>query len=152
MVLKDVTETGHACPLSNGLDRTSTSPLNGFRPDILGHLDRTPASSRTLRKNPLNNRGSETQTNGATNSNGAGKKYAFEGQTIRLSPAQIEKWRVAYPALPDIEAVLQSADDYYTENPPADGKWFFRVSRWLAAENGKRLAKQQQIERANDSW
>lgn len=84
--------------------------------------------------------------------NGAEKKYAFEGQTIRLSPAQIEKWRVAYPALPDIEAVLQSADDYYTEHPPADGKWFFRVSRWLAAENGKRADKQRQIERANDSW
>jgi len=83
---------------------------------------------------------------------GAEKKYAFEGQTIRLLPAQIEKWRVAFPALHDIEAVLQTADDYYTENPPADGKWFHRVSRWLATENGKRADKQRRAEGTNDSW
>jgi len=84
--------------------------------------------------------------------NGAEKRYAFEGRTIRLSPAQLEKWRLAYPALHDIDAVLQSIDDYYSENPPADGKWFFRVSRWLAAENTKRVDKQRRVEGANDSW
>jgi hypothetical protein len=83
---------------------------------------------------------------------GAEKRYAFEGNLVRITPAQLEKWRVAYPALHDIDAVLQSIDDYYSENPPADGKWFFRASRWLAAENTKRADKQRQAEGANDSW
>ena len=46
----------------------------------------------------------------------------------------------------DIEAVLQSADDYYAENPPSDGKWFHRVSRWLATENTKRAEQHNAVE------
>lgn len=63
------------------------------------------------------------------------RRYAFEGRVIRLDQSDLNRWRESYPAIPDITAVLQSADDYYSENPPKDGKWFFPVSRWLQKEN-----------------
>jgi hypothetical protein len=63
--------------------------------------------------------------------------YAFEGTTIKLTEHGLRRWQIAYPGIPDLRAELQKADDYYTENPPKDGKWFFPVSRWLANENAK---------------
>lgn len=56
---------------------------------------------------------------------------AFVGKTIRLKADQYDRWRKAYHAVPDFAAELTKADDYYTENPPAEGKWFFPVSKWL---------------------
>lgn len=46
--------------------------------------------------------------------------------------------------LPDLRAELQAADDYYTENPPRDGKWFFPVSRWLAKANADATTRKEQ--------
>ena len=40
-----------------------------------------------------------------------------------------------YPNIPDFDAELQVADDYYASKPPADGQWFHRVSRWLNKAN-----------------
>lgn len=71
-------------------------------------------------------------------------KYVFEGKIIRLTQDQFNRWKLAYPFIPDFTACLHTADSYYAENPPEDGKWFFRVSRWLEranteAKNGKRV-------------
>lgn len=63
------------------------------------------------------------------------RRYAFEGRVAKVSHADLDRWRESYPAIPDITAALQSADDYYSENPTKDGKWFFQVSRWLQKEN-----------------
>jgi uncharacterized protein YdaU (DUF1376 family) len=63
------------------------------------------------------------------------RRYAFEGRVIRLDQSDLNRWRETYRAIPDIMAVLQSADDYYTQSPPKDGKWFFPVSNWLKREN-----------------
>lgn len=62
-------------------------------------------------------------------------EYAFEGRVIRLEQKQFDLWRKAYQAIPDMTAALQRADDYYFEHPLDDGKWFFKVSRWLDKEN-----------------
>lgn len=62
-------------------------------------------------------------------------RYAFEGRLIKLSQQDLDRWRKSYSALTDIGAVLQAADDYYSDNPPKDGKWFFPVSRWLEKEH-----------------
>ena len=71
-------------------------------------------------------------------------EYSFEGTTIKLTEHGLRRWQISYPGIPDMMAELQKADDYYTENPPKDGKWFFPVSRWLANENAKhRLGSQQ---------
>jgi len=64
-------------------------------------------------------------------------EFAFEGTTIKLTEYGLRRWKIAYPGIPDLMAELQKADDYYTSNPPKDGKWFFPVSRWLANENAK---------------
>jgi hypothetical protein len=53
----------------------------------------------------------------------------------------LDRWRKAYPAIPNILATLQVCDDHYSGNPPPDGKWFFRVSRWLCKENNEEAAK-----------
>jgi hypothetical protein len=63
------------------------------------------------------------------------RRYAFEGRTIRLEQSDLNRWKETYRSIPDILAVLQSADDYYTQSPPKDGKWFFPVSNWLKREN-----------------
>ena len=72
-------------------------------------------------------------------------KYVFEGRVIKLTQDQYDRWAKAYPDIPDLTACLHTADSYYAENPPEDGKWFFRVSRWLERANaegklGKRKA------------
>ena len=75
--------------------------------------------------------------------------YSFEGTTIKLTEHGLRRWRIAYPGITDLMAELQKADDYYTENPPKDGKWFFPVSRWLANENAKhRLGTKQSTREA----
>lgn len=61
----------------------------------------------------------------------APENLSFVGRVIRLKADDFERWRQAYPGVPDMVAELTKADDYYSENPPKDGKWFFPVSRWL---------------------
>lgn len=65
------------------------------------------------------------------------RQYAFDGRIIKLSKDDLDNWRTRYSALIDIMATLQVADDYYSENPPKDGKWFFQASRWLQKEHDK---------------
>lgn len=100
---------------------------------------------------PLNSSRGASRSGGNENK-GAIKNYAWQGQVIRLSQAQIDKWRATYFHIPDLEAVLQKADDYYVENPPPGGKWFFRVSRWLEEENAKHAEKRKAAERQHHSW
>lgn len=57
--------------------------------------------------------------------------FAFVGRVIRLKVSDYSRWAKAYHAIPDLSAELTKADDFYSENPPPDGKWFFPVSRWL---------------------
>lgn len=64
-------------------------------------------------------------------------KYVFEGKIVRLTQEQFDRWKLAYPLIPDFVACLHTADSYYAENPPEDGKWFFRVSRWLEKANAE---------------
>jgi len=61
----------------------------------------------------------------------------WEGKIISLAQADYDRWRKTYSNIPDFDAALQSADDYYSENPPKGGKWFFPVSRWLEREHQK---------------
>lgn len=81
--------------------------------------------------------------------------YAFSGKTIRLNQVDYDRWREAYYAIEDFDAELQAADDYYTANPPKDGKWFFPVSNWLKKEHAKALERRKQAKKASeygDTW
>jgi hypothetical protein len=61
--------------------------------------------------------------------------FAFVGKIIRLTIADFDRWRKAYPAIPDLVSELAKADAYYSDNPTKDGKWFFPVSSWLKRAN-----------------
>ena len=111
-----------------------------------GAISKTAPVQSELLIEPLNSSRGASRTGGNENK-GAIKNYAWQGQVIRLSQAQLDKWRASYPCLPDLEAVLQKADDYYADNPPPNGKWFFRVSRWLEEENAKHAEKRRAAER-----
>jgi hypothetical protein len=65
------------------------------------------------------------------------KKYAYEGTVIKLTQADYDRWREAFWFLPDMEAELDRADEYYAQHPHKQRTWFQRVSNWLAAENEK---------------
>lgn len=80
------------------------------------------------------------------------RRYAFEGRLVRLDQAGFDRWKQTYHAIPDITAALQSADDYYSENPPKDGKWFFPVSRWLEKEHTKLVTEAEKQRREARSF
>ncbi len=98
-----------------------------------------PTSAEVLRF-PTTDQGRDQGREGIKDIGGAvapAGKYRFEGRVIRIDQSQYDRWRKAYPRFADFDAALQRADDYYAENPAPDGKWFFRVSRWLEQENVK---------------
>jgi len=64
---------------------------------------------------------------------------AFVGKVIRLKASDFDRWNKRYHLIPDILAELTLADDYYSENPPKDGKWFFSVSKWLEKAHNEAL-------------
>lgn len=75
--------------------------------------------------------GKREREDGKKGSGGASAPLAFSGKVIKLKRVDFERWRKAYHAIPDLVAELTKADDFYSESPPKDGKWFFPVSRWL---------------------
>jgi hypothetical protein len=75
--------------------------------------------------------------NTGTKKNGSAA-LAFEGEVIRVTAKQLERWRRAFPLVPDIVAELQAADDYFVAHPK-DIKPFWRASAWLRRTNEKRL-------------
>jgi hypothetical protein len=92
----------------------------------------------------------EEESNNLINKNSRGedaekvvpiRRYAFEGKIIKLDQPGMDRWQKTYHAIPDITAALQLADDYYSENPPKDNKWFFPVSKWLQKEHDQHCEK-----------
>ena len=117
----------------------------------MGAISKTAPVQSELLIEPLNSSRGASRI-GRNENKGAIKNYAWQGQVIHLSQAQLDSWRRSYPHIPDLQAVLQKADDYYAENPPPDGKWFFRVSRWLGEDNAKHAEKLRAAERQSHSW
>jgi uncharacterized protein YdaU (DUF1376 family) len=62
-----------------------------------------------------------------------GRSLAFEGKVIRLSRADFENWRKAYPKI-DLLAALQSRDDWLAAeaDEKTRKKWFLSTSNHLA--------------------
>ena len=137
---RPIIKTGPTGPLS---DRTK-------RALETGHTGPT----TSFEENPLNREGAKSAGSANTLSkNGAlrTEPYAFEGEVIRITAAHLERWRRAYPAVPDIRASLQACDDYLSgEERP--GHWFFRASAWLKRENDRLVTRQRVAERESNSW
>lgn len=87
---------------------------------------------------------------------GKKREYEFEGRTIRLNRADFDRWRVAYHAIPDLRAELQSLDDWLQGPNVSDAKrkgWFNGISALLGRKHAEGLAAQQAVsaeERAFD--
>lgn len=95
-------------------------------------------SKRSLQKNEAI---SEAQKESKKEGGADAQPYAFVGRTIRIKPIDLERWQDSYSAIADWPATLTKADDYFTENPVADGKWYFRLSGWLKREHDDIVAK-----------
>ncbi|MGE0675394.1 MAG: hypothetical protein AB7O64_20345, partial [Methylibium sp.] len=76
--------------------------------------------------------------------------FAFVGRVVRLKQADFDQWSQTYAAVPDFRAELQAADDYYAQNPPKGGKWYFAVSNWLKKANADALERRKREGRGRE--
>lgn len=84
-------------------------------------------------------RGEEKREDKKDRSADAPTEMAFVGRVIRLTASDFDRWTKRYYLVRDMLAELTLADDYYSENPPKDGKWFFSVSKWLERAHNNAL-------------
>lgn len=70
-------------------------------------------------------------------------KFAFEGEVIKLTHKDFDKWSSSFSALYDLKAELQALDDWFSkpENEAKRKSWFHMVSGILKKEH----IKQQKI-------
>ena len=67
-----------------------------------------------------------------------GEKYAFEGKVIRLTQADFDRWRRAYPDL-NLWGELMLRDDWLAKQSPDEQKsWFMSTSQYFIKQNEKR--------------
>ena len=75
-------------------------------------------------------------------SNKSKSDYAFVGKVIKLTEKNLATWQNSYSAIPDIQASLQSRDDWLTTQPEDDQRnWFVSTSAVLKKEHEHFLAE-----------
>lgn len=77
---------------------------------------------------------------------------AFQGRAFKASKIEIERWRKTFANLESLEATLTTADAFYADNPPDDGKVFSRIMRWLEKENRQAQERRHQSGYGGDWW
>lgn len=81
------------------------------------------------------------------------REYAWEGRNLKLTTDDHDRWKRQFPQIADLSAELALADDYYTENPRPDGKYFFTFARWLAKANSDAPERRKQAMRlSGEAW
>jgi hypothetical protein len=71
-------------------------------------------------------------------------EYIFEGDLIRISAKDLQKFKSAYPHIDNFEAVFFAFDNYHSHNPKMTGKYWHALIKWIDRENlaaGKRKEK-----------
>lgn len=81
------------------------------------------------------------ERNSEKSARGSGKEYAFAGSVIRLVPADLDRWKKTYHAIPDIEAELSALDDWLRGKPDKQADWFHIASGSLGRKHQEHLAK-----------
>jgi hypothetical protein len=67
--------------------------------------------------------------------------YAFFGRVVRLKPQDLDRWRIAFSAIPDIMAELYALDAWLDGQPEAKRKgWFHVVAGSLNRKHQEMLA------------
>ena len=66
-------------------------------------------------------------------------EYAFDGNTIKLKQADYDRWIKAFKNIPNLDAVLQSRDDWLTYDAEikTQQRWFLSTSAYLASQDKK---------------
>lgn len=86
-----------------------------------------------------NSKGKE-RTASEAKASSAGRRYAFSGRVIKLDAADLESWRSAYHAIPDIVAELTSIDAWLQGQPQDQRKrWFHSVPGMLGRKHQEML-------------
>lgn len=123
--------------LHQKVDHRSPSKI----PDNPNSPPNFPEPSRKLATEGKGMEGNGREWNGKKDSPASGTINGFVGTTIKVTDRDLEKWKKAYHAVPDMLAELTKADDYISTNPSDDGKWYFRVSSWLERVHKTALKK-----------
>ena len=65
--------------------------------------------------------------------------YRFNGNTIKLKDQDFDRWQKAFKNIPNLEAVLQSRDDWLTYDAEikTQQRWFLSTSAYLAKLDAK---------------
>ena len=66
-------------------------------------------------------------------------EYAFDGNTIKLQQKDYDRWIKAFKNIPNLDAVLQSRDDWLTYDAEikTQKRWFLSTSAYLATQDRK---------------
>ncbi|MBK1842433.1 DUF1376 domain-containing protein [Azospirillum sp. YIM B02556] len=73
---------------------------------------------------------------------GQPSRYAFEGRVIRLNQKDLDGWRAAFHAIPDLPAELTSIDGWLSDQPAGKRRnWFNAVSGMLNRKHQELLQK-----------
>jgi hypothetical protein len=127
------------------MTEVATLPVLASNPATFG--------TRTLTEvadNPIEDNQQKTQ------SKKAAVGYAFDGQIIKLSPADFEKLQQSYSFIPDLRAALTSYDVWLAGNLSGSQrkKWWQRMHNKLDALNQEQAVKRRQNggSNLNESW
>lgn len=69
--------------------------------------------------------------------------YAFEGETIKLNQADLDRWKKSFHAIPDIVAELHALDAWFQGDQVADDKranWFRSVPGMLSRKHQEMIS------------
>ena len=107
-----------------------------------GNLNR----EETGKENPLSGDSKLAPSAESEKTTPAPKKYAFEGEVIRLIPKHFDEWAGVYHGIPDLRAELTALDvwcaKHWREGSRHRKDWYQHVSRLLNKKHQERLAKQ----------
>jgi hypothetical protein len=88
----------------------------------------------------------ETETETETEKKEVGRDgencgFGFDGETIRLKQADMDKWERLYSSIPDIRAELSSIDAWFQDKDDLKPKWFWRTQSMLAKRHQENITK-----------
>lgn len=113
---------------------TSTDRVRKFRQqrNVSGNVSVTPPDTEAE---------SETEKKKGSGGDKSPTSYAFFGQTIKLKPSDLEKWRRIYHTIADLVAELTTLDGWW-ETQPADRRknWFHPTMGMLNRKHQENLA------------
>lgn len=136
-------ETGNSAPLNQ---QDNLPDKGGVKPQKPEARSQTLDARDSLPPTPAGADGQEQEK---------GKKYEFEGRTIRLNKRDFDQWAQSYNAIPDLRAELQSLDDWLQGPSITDAKrkgWFIAVSGMLGRKHSERLDAQRSADGEREAF